>query len=646
MASAGTAYVDIEAKLDSLASDVDAAVAAIDTQTVDIEAVADTSDAQAEIDGIEGGSAEINVEANTEQAQEQISGLGESINGLFEGSGGDPGQLGDFAEAAGIAGASSMTAATGGIAALGLGLGYAVSEAADAETTLAQLDQMVANVGANAGVTSPHLQALATDIQQTAGFSDEAVMSGESMVLMFQNVRNVAGQPIFDRVIRDAADLARSPAFNGDVAGAARTLGRAIDDPTAGFGRLRRAGIQLTEAQQEVISSLQESGDLEGAQAELLDVVEEKVNGLAAAYGETLAGSLDRTKEKLGENAEEIGGVVLPVVNDLVGGLSDLVGGAYDAGYWLGQAFTGKLGDPQFIQGVGTVIGDLPPALYATGGAGRDAASGADAFASSLNFLDDRTRAYLDGVYRVPEAERALRSAFEDVQTALNDPATTADDLAVSLQDVAVATGNLGVASGDMASAAAIAEFGLLGLTNKGADAEGQIGDLDAVLRALPGQVSPDVTTPHAAESTSQVSNLDAALHGLPPGVSTPFDAPGLSGVYNTATNYRRELDQLDGRRVTSYVGIVTTGSAKASAVGGPLDAGELSLVGEEGPELFVPNTGGNVVDAARTASVMLGAGKATAPVQHFHFPHYLGDHSEIARAVSDALRKLERAAR
>ncbi|MBX7161909.1 MAG: hypothetical protein K1X95_16600, partial [Acidimicrobiia bacterium] len=114
----------------------------------------------------------------------------------------------------------------------------------------------------------------------------------------------------------------------------------------------------------------------------------------------------------------------------------------------------------------------------------------------------------------------------------------------------------------------------------------------------------------------------------------------------NTATNYRRELDQLDGRRVTSYVGIVTTGSAKASAVGGPLDAGELSLVGEEGPELFVPNTGGNVVDAARTASVMLGAGKATAPVQHFHFPHYLGDHSEIARAVSDALRKLERAAR
>ena len=40
MSSAGTAYVDIEAKLDSLASDVDAAISAIDTQTIDIEAVA------------------------------------------------------------------------------------------------------------------------------------------------------------------------------------------------------------------------------------------------------------------------------------------------------------------------------------------------------------------------------------------------------------------------------------------------------------------------------------------------------------------------------------------------------------------------------------------------------------------------------
>ncbi|MCK8225368.1 hypothetical protein LW974_17910, partial [Erwinia amylovora] len=90
----------------------------------------------------------------------------------------------------------------------------------------------------------------------------------------------------------------------------ARTLVRALDDPTAGMGRLRRAGIQLTEAQQENIKSLQEAGQLEEAQAALLDVVESKVQGLSDAYGDNLAGSLDKTKEKLGEIAETIGGVV------------------------------------------------------------------------------------------------------------------------------------------------------------------------------------------------------------------------------------------------------------------------------------------------------------------------------------------------
>lgn len=634
MSSAGTAYVDVEAKLDGFASAIEAAVSAIDTQTIDIEAVADVSDAQSEIDSIDGGTTETTVTADTSQAQEQISGLGDSINGLFDGSGGDPGQLGDFAEAAGLAGASSMSAATGGIAALGLGLGYAVSEASDAETTLAQLDQMVANVGANAGVTSPHLQALATDLQQTAGFSDEAVMSGASMVLMFQNVRNVAGQPIFDRVIKDSADLARSPVFNGDIAGAARTLGRAIDDPTAGMGRLRRAGIQLTEAQQEIITSLQESGDLEGAQAELLDVVEEKVNGLAAAYGDTLAGSLDRTKEKLGENAEEIGSIVLPVVNDLVGGLSDIVGGAYDAGYWLGQAFTGHLGDPQFIQGVGTVVGELPAALYATGDAGRDAADGADAFATSLSFLDDRTKAYLDGVYRVPDAERALREAFADVQTVLDNPTASADDLAVALERVAGATGNLGTATGDMSGAVDIAQFALLGLTGQGAEAEGQIDDLNATLDALPGQTDANVAAPGAVLANSQVENVTNALLGVPPStvayVGVSVNRAGFDQLV-------RDLEASEARRFTMQVSV---NAPRHRAAGGPVEAGRPYIVGEERPELFVPDTAGTIIPeiprTTRTPAVESTGGSGPSITVNVHGTATQAD----GQAVVDALRR------
>lgn len=645
MASAGTAYVDVEAKLDSLESDVNAAIDGL-SPSVDVVVDASVDGAQADIDSLEASPIDVPVNVDTEQAQEQIGGLGESISGLFSGEGGDAGGgLGDFAASAGLLGASSMTAATGGLAALGLGLGYAASEAMDAEQVVAQLDQMVANMGSNAGVTSGGLQALATDIQQTAGFSDEAVMSGESMVLMFENVRNVAGQPIFDRTIKASADLARSPAFNGDITSAARTLGRALDDPTAGMGRLRRAGIQLSEAQQEQIKGLQESGDTLGAQAALLDIVEGKVNGLADAYGGTLAGSLDRTKEKLGENAEQIGGIVLPAVNALVGGLSDLTSSAYDFGYAIGEGWQGRAmqGPEQFIQGIGTVVGDLPPAFLTAAAASADLATAADDAGYSVSNLGDRIDSYLTGIYSVPEAQRSVRDSFHDLFATLLTEGHTADDVAASMEKVVRETANLGVATGDMPGAAAVSIASLRGMRDSGQVTTDQFRDLRSAIENIPGARQTAVSAPGATEARSQVSTLTDALMGIPPGRDTRVSATGLSGVYNTAVNYRQELDQLDGRHVTSYVGIVTTGSATARASGGPVESGSQYLVGEEGPEMFVPRQSGTIIPAPQTAALMGGGGVHVGQIT-VHAPSGNGD--DIARAVTDAIRKLERAGR
>lgn len=647
MASAGTAYVDVEAKLDSFGSEIDAAVSALDTQTIDVEAVASTDQAQAEIDSIEGGTTEIAVEANTEAAQQGIDGLSESVGGLVDNMGGGGGgdALAGFADSAGLLGVSSMSAATGGVAALGVGLGYAASEAMDAEAVVAQLDQMVANVGSNAGVTSGGLQALATDIQQTAGFSDEAVMSGESMVLMFENVRNVAGSPIFDRTIKASADLARSPAFNGDIAGAARTLGRAIDDPTAGMGRLRRAGIQLSEGQQEQIRSLQESGDVLGAQAALLDVVEGKVNGLAEAYGDTLAGSLDRTKEKLGENAEQIGGIVLPAVNLLVGGISDLAGTAYDLGYALGEGWQGRAmqGPTEYIQGLGTVVGGLPPQLRESMEAMNDVTAAADDAGFAVSDLGSRIESYLTGTYRVPEAQRAVRDSFHDLFQTLLTEGHTADDVAVSMQSIVTRTAELGVATGNMPAAAAVSIASLRGMRDNGEVTREEFRRLKSEIEGLPGAHQTVTTAPGAATATSQMDNLRAAIEGVPPGSSTTVEAPGLSGVYTSTRNLRAEMDNLDGRTVTTYVGVQTTGSAaiQRNANGTESATPGWSWVGEEGPEL-IKLRGGEKIRSAQDSARMVGGGAT----YHINVNGVGGNGDEIARAISDELRKLERASR
>lgn len=427
-AAVGGQSVDVPVTAD--VGDAEAAVEGLSGSDVEVGVEADTSDAEGAIEGIEAPPIEAEVQVDTSGAEEQIGGLGDSLSGLVGGGGEATGALDAFSGAALGAGSAGSIAATGGLAAVAAGLGYAVSEGAEAQVTLGQLEAMVANLGNNAGVTSGGLQALATDLQQTAGFSDEAVMSGESMVLMFENVRNTADQPIFDRAIRSAADLARSPFGNGDISASARTLGRALEDPTASFGRLARQGITFSAAQEQAITSMQAAGDVAGAQAVLLDAVDAKVGGLAQQYGGTFTGSVDRAKEAVGEMAESLGTSLLPALELVSESVIDQIARLQS---W-DDALNGALlsGPLQAIMGVGdaidaqgAVVGDLPPALGAATSATEDFATAQDAAAQAVA----GTLPSLGDI--IGQADRAGQ-AF-GILNASSDPQVIIDNLGLAL---------------------------------------------------------------------------------------------------------------------------------------------------------------------------------------------------------------------
>jgi hypothetical protein len=320
------ATVEVEADTTSLTAEIDSAVAEASGEQLDLFAEVDTSGVAPEIeDAVDSVTPEpVEIPVNTDNAKEQIEGLSSSL-----------GEIGTQDAAAGLDAFGGSAAGAGGLAqaaknpvlALAAALGLSGAAAGEANLANAQLDQILINTGNNAGVSGDHIRALATDIMEYSGISDEAVIAGASTVLMFENVRNAAGQPIFDRAIKSSADLARSPAFSGDITAAARTLGRALDDPVQGMSRLRRAGIQLTESQEATITSLQEAGQLEEAQAALLDVVEGRVGSLAETYGNELPGGIDKAKESFGELAEEIGSGLAGPLNGLAGFLAGAADG-------------------------------------------------------------------------------------------------------------------------------------------------------------------------------------------------------------------------------------------------------------------------------------------------------------------------------
>jgi hypothetical protein len=134
--------------------------------------------------------------------------------------------------------------------------------------------------------------------------------------------------------------------------------------------------------------------------------------------------------------------------------------------------------------------------------------------------------------------------------------------------------------------------------------------------------LTPDaITTRINADTTAaknDAANLTTTLRNLP-GVPAPvrsqIEAWIAAGSFHAA---RAEIDRLTARRTISidaYMRIQNIGDpAKlfgwgARAKGGPVSAGMPYMVGEEGPELIVPDANGMVLTAAETAALGRGAG-------------------------------------
>lgn len=187
--------------------------------------------------------------------------------------------------AGGLAGFAALTAAS-------RVLHTGVQELSDYQTGLAQATSGITSTGGAANVTADQVEKLAHQIQAYSGYTDDAVVASEDLLLTFPRVRNEAGKnnDIFTRSTVAAADLARR-GF-GDLSSNAKALGKALSDPVAGLTALRRSGITFTQAQRDQIKSLVESNNLLGAQRLILNEVNREAGGSARAFGETLPGKL------------------------------------------------------------------------------------------------------------------------------------------------------------------------------------------------------------------------------------------------------------------------------------------------------------------------------------------------------------------
>jgi phage-related protein len=273
-----------------------------------------------------------------------------------------------------VGGAALLGGATAGFFALK----GAISESITAQQESARIgritESVIQSTGGAANLSAEQVDKLAVSLSQKTGVDDEAIKSGQNVLLTFTKVRDEAGagNDIFTRASAAALDL--STVLGSDLSGANLQLGKALNDPIKGVAALGRAGVQFTKEQKEQIKTLVESGDILSAQKMILAEVETQVGGAAAAAADPIA----RLKVTVDNLKESFGAGLLPIVSvaaDTLGTLGEAIGpGLQELGAALGQALSPLLEivtplASTFIESFAGILVGIAPGLEALAGA-------------------------------------------------------------------------------------------------------------------------------------------------------------------------------------------------------------------------------------------------------------------------------------
>lgn len=190
----------------------------------------------------------------------------------------------------------------------------------DSAKAAAKVEQGIKSTGGAAKLSFAELSQFAGQLQYKTLFEDDYILNNATAQLL--TFTHIAGAN-FKRTQAVALDLAT--VLDGDLKSASIQLGKALNDPVKNLSALSRSGIQFSKEQKQVINTLAETGRLAEAQAVILDELERQYGGQAEAAAKVGLGSLTQLKNLWGDFMEQIGAVMLPMTNKLIGALRGLV---------------------------------------------------------------------------------------------------------------------------------------------------------------------------------------------------------------------------------------------------------------------------------------------------------------------------------
>ena len=171
----------------------------------------------------------------------------------------------------------------------------------------AKVQQALKTTNHAVGLNFKQLASYASELQGKTLFGDETILNDATARLLA--FTNITGEN-FKRTQALALDL--STALEMDLGSASLQLGKALSDPVTKLSSLSRAGITFSKEQTEVIKKLAQTGEVAKAQSLILDELEKKFGGQAAAAAKVGLGPIQQLKNAWGDFLEQIGAAIMP----------------------------------------------------------------------------------------------------------------------------------------------------------------------------------------------------------------------------------------------------------------------------------------------------------------------------------------------
>jgi replicative DNA helicase len=532
-----------------------------------------------------------------------------------------------------------MLAFTAAFIGAGLALVKFARAGAQAESQFLKLEALIKATGTAAQQTGTDIEAMARDIGIGTLASVQGARDAAGVLLTF---KAIAGST-FEETLKLTQDLA-AVGF-GSMKTAALQLGKALEDPETGLSALRRVGVSFTEQQKEQIKVLAMTGRQMEAQAIIIQTLKDQVGGAGEGAAGGLTGAFDSLFETMNLFFERnaFGALVVSKTTGAVNSLTEALAGQVRTVEKLPDTEK-ELNKLREETRVG-LIEEM--ALVSEMIRKKD----------SLGVLDAIEIANLTRLIEVKKFEIHLESKLlEDIKKKIKaikeEPTVRNKAVEITMKHIRKTKRaledemNLSSAIGDKKKMVIEQEIKLRDtLISKLGDSKEALKAINELLEIERGEFE------HNAEVMTkfreELAQVDQIATGVADEISkvgdTIVDAflRGKAGALDFK-NILRELiisiqktiiqtlilDQVNKFVKSTIQGIFNpTNPVKGSfsapnphkAGGGTVQAGTPTMVGERGPELFVPNTGGVVKNNADTKQ-MVGSGGGINVTQNLNF--------------------------